>query len=637
MPGVGPSGGRPRIEPEVKDISSHTDLVQYAVAGQVAWLERKGVSESRVAQAAGLSEKAKDAGSNLSSRISNKRLPPDVLQKLDEAIATLAPELERTGGLCSLALRLPPERRDMTTDRKLIAYVPPSWVPEILTLERPGEFASLIQGSALLSAFQAAGKIPGGQGVEQIRTRYGAELDELVDRLVLISVAPPTARNIDAQILLGSLASFAFRWIYEKLDAELRKQPLGFRVWRAVTKTVKISAPASSAPTDELRAWVAELLRNAKEIRKTSLYPGRSLDLELAITVPPAWVEDPDEDWVERFLLGRAGDDEATIRERGTAAMGLWERTFHPKGPDQAKTKQALEELIKKFKDEATRPDAATGLRWVATTLDQVMAKNERVCNEWPVDGLEWRRNVAAAAEVLESSGSALPPYLRKGTKRLFEHIVLQNAGVYRRQAIETVITGGWSIPVARALGELLRIEENESWLRIRALFALGFLQVRDDRAEEDLTQAVRHAYANFKRAPTRAQVTEMHAALFAVGDCFGVPEPDAQARAQTARDSLEPILRDLTTQRTSPAALWPAARAAAYMLTFTAQPKVKKSRGDHDLSEELLIKFRDHRDPLTRRLAQWALSFRFTEEGQVRPLLDAAKLGTRFSEPPRF
>ena len=436
--------------------------------------------------------------------------------------------------------------------------------------------------------------------------------------------------------MLGSLASFDFGRIHEKLDAELRKQPLGFRVWRAVTKTVKLSASEYSVPTDELRAWIARLLRHAKEIRKASLYPGRSLDLELAITVPADWVK-PEEDWVADCLLDRAEDPDATIRERGTAAMGLWQRVVNDKGPSGAKVRQDLEKLVPKFRDEAARPDAATGLQWVATTLEYLMATDKPVCNKWPAEDQEWRRNVEAAAQELDRAG--LPPHLLKGTKQLFEHILLQNAGVYRRQAIETVTTGGWTVPVARALGELLKIEEQESWLRIRALFALGFLQVRGTRAVEDLTQACRHAYENLLREPTRAQVTEMHAALFAVGDCFGVESREAQAPARTARDSLEGILRDLIT-RTEPEELHPAARAAAYMLTFTAQTKEKKSDDDRDLSEELLMQLREHPDPLTGRLAEWALSFRFTDRGrerQVRPLLEAARHGTRFLVPPRF
>ena len=57
------------------------------------------------------------------------------------------------------------------------------------------------------------------------------------------------------------------------------------------------------------------------------MYAGRSLDLELAISVPAEW-SPPDDDWVGETPLERAWNNNATIRERGTAAMGLWQRAM---------------------------------------------------------------------------------------------------------------------------------------------------------------------------------------------------------------------------------------------------------------------------------------------------------------------
>jgi len=68
------------------------------------------------------------------------------------------------------------------------------------------------------------------------------------------------------------------------------------------------------------------------------------------------------------------------------------------------------------------------------------------------------------------------------------------------------------------------------------------------------------------------------------------------------------------------------AARAAAYLLTVTAQPQ---ESGKPDLSQELLEKLRDHPDEVTARLSRWALSFRFGPDGSVRPLLDAPEYET--------
>ena len=112
-------------------------------------------------------------------------------------------------------------------------------------------------------------------------------MELLVRRLILISVAPPTSRNYDAQILLGMLASYAFEPMRDRLDSQLRYSPMGFRVWRAITKLVMLSEGGEH--TDALKAWVRQLIRDSEELRKHSLYAGSSLDLELAITVPAAW------------------------------------------------------------------------------------------------------------------------------------------------------------------------------------------------------------------------------------------------------------------------------------------------------------------------------------------------------------
>src|SRR5205823_5256887 len=161
-------------------------------------------------------------------------------------------------------------------------------------------------------------------------------------------------------ILLGMLASYALdRHVKWLLDSELRASPLGFRVWRAITKLVLLNA--RSAHTDAPKAWVRRLIGDSEDLRKSSLSPGRSLDLELAI-----------------------------------------------------------EQQIP-------------------------------VCNDWPDGGNTWFRNVQVAADQLDRSDD-LPEHLRPGAKNLFKHMILQNASVYRRQAIETVVTSGWTEPVATAL-----------------------------------------------------------------------------------------------------------------------------------------------------------------------------------------
>jgi hypothetical protein len=407
---------------------------------------------------------------------------------------------------------------------------------------------------------------------------------------------------------------------------------MSFRVWRAVTKLVKLSQDGEHA--DALKVWVRQLMRDAEGLRKDSLYAGRSLDLELAITVPAAWSPDRD-DWIGQALLTRARNPEATIRERGTASMGLWQRALRDDRPSLKKTRDDLRELIAEFRDPESRRDAPAGLRWLAATLEHVIDKEMEVCNDWPDVDEDWFRNVSDAADELDHAG--LPDHLLIGTKNLFKHMILQNAGVHRREAIETVVTSGWSAPVARALGSLLEKEQQEAWLRVRVEFALSFLQQHDATVESDLTRACEHAYAGLKlnqipedQAPPRSHVTEMHCSLFAVGDCFGAP--DCEERARSARTTLAPILTRLADAHGDRALmLRRPARAAAYLLTVTAQPS---HGGKPDLSRVLLEKLAGHPDPVTARLSGWALSFRFAPDGTVRPLLAAVEHASPMTSP---
>lgn len=615
--------GRERVSTDVSDISSVSQLLSYATAGQLAQLQRRWprISQAMIAHVAGLGGNPRYAGAALSTAI---RVGPTdgQLEKLDEIIGALAPDVDGTGGLCSLALRLSMEGRGKAMDN-LTAHIPASWAGTVLKDPPSDDVGVLVQASALLAAFQATEKMEeAGGSPTNPRDRYAEEMKQLVRRLILISVAPPTSRNYDAQIMLGNLASYAFEPMRETLDAELRYRPMGFRVWRAVNKLVKL---ARSEHSEALKGWVQQLIGDSEELRKVSLYAGRGLDLDLAITVPAGW-SPPGDDWVGRALLTRAHNPEATIRERGTAAMGLWQRAIIDERPDIAETEAELRKLITEFRDPGTRPDAAAGLRWVAATLEQAIEERAAVCNSWPDVDEPWFHHVQEAASELDKA--RIPAHLLTGTRNLFLHMILQNAGVHRRQAIETVVTSGWNEPVARALGSLLRREQTEAWLRIRAQFALGFLHKRDMSVEDCLTRACQHAWRNLWRTegtadgpPPRSHVTEMHSSLFAVGDCFGVE--GAEERAKSARDSVAGILTDLAGLAGDQALmLRRATRAAAYVLIFTAQPRQPKER--KDLSEVLLERLSGHPDEVTARLSRWALSFRFAPDGTIRPLLEA-------------
>lgn len=621
-----------RIRQDVTDISSPDELLRFALAGQLEPLLRRGLTQGMIALGAGFGSSSRNAGPALSRALAHGPTA-EQLHGLDEIIGTLNPDLDGAGSLSSLALRLSAERRDTIRGSGLAARVPPSWTRQILADSPVDEIGVLMQASALLSQFMAAGKMEMRDITASVRDRHSREMELLVRRLILVSVAPPTSRNYDAQILLGMLASYAFEPMMDRLDAQLRRSPMSFRVWRAITKLVKLSGGGEH--DDALRDWIRQLISDAEDLRQHSLYAGRSLDLELAITVPPAWSPPgSDDDWVGQALLARARNPEATIRERGTAAMGLWQRALSEDRPVRERTQDDLHALIAEFRDPASRPDATAGLRWLAATLEHVIDKQVAVCNDWPDVGEDWFRHVQAAADGL--AGRGIPAHLLSGTQSLFRHMILQNAGVHRREAIETVVTSGLAEPVARALATLLRTEQGEAWLRVRAQFALGFLQKRDLSVETALTHACEQAHANLVQGekqpggPPRSQVTEMHASLFAVGDCFGVA--GAEERARSARERLRSILTDLAgTQGGRARTLRRPARATAYLLAVTAQPS---ANGRKDLSHELLEKMSHHLDPVTARLSRWALSFRFDPVGPIRPFLAAAELGEHDNAP---
>jgi hypothetical protein len=622
-----------RVRQDVRDISSADQLLRYALAGQLERLQRPGFSQGKIAQGAGLGSNDRNAGAVLTRALRDGPTARQ-LRGLDEIIGTLDPNLQGGGGLSSLALRLSAERRDKINSGHLAVRVPPSWTMRILAEPPADEIGVLVQASALLSEFMAAGQM-GLFEVGSIRDRHEKDLELLVRRLILIGVSPPTATNYDAQVLLGMLASYAFEPLRDRLDAQLRRSPMSFRVWRAVTQLVKLSTHTEqkrsirSDHSAALKDWVQRLVSDSQELRKDSLYPGMSLDLELAISIPPAW-SPPGDDWVHDALLARATDPSATIRERGTAAMGLWERAITENQPSREKAAEnELRQLIEDFRNPETRPDAAAGLRWVAATLEHVVDQRAPVCNEWPDIDEPWFHHVGEAANKLDHAG--IPDHLRDGTKSLFRHMILQNASVHCREAIETVVTSGWSAPIAQALGYLLRNEQQEAWLRTRVEFALSSLQRRDATVESDLSKACVHAWENLQfdqihagDAPPRSRVSEMHASLFAVGDCFGIAEDRERARA--VRERLRPILTQLASAEGAPARmLRRPARAAAYLLTVTAQLSYD---GKPDLSQELLEKLSQHPDRITAKLCQWVLSFRFVDDGSIRPLLSAADRG---------
>jgi hypothetical protein len=608
----------PQANFDISDISSADELIRYAVRAQLE-LVSNAASHTTVAKAIGMARDptTSTAGASLSHALAAGTFSDAKLQKLDEVIVALAPPSAiHTGGLSSLAIGL----RGLRDRESLSDRVPASWAREILQRPANDEVGVLTQASALLSAFLAAEEIEKADhrsnAIRAVHDKYSNEVFHVVDQLIMLGSSPPTARSLEALIMLGTLGSYAFDIIKDALEYALT-QPLGFRVWRVITTMVLLSRRASH--TMNLRKWVRQLLAEAEELREKSIYPGRSLDLELAISVPSGW-SPPEDDWVGKILLARANNSKATIRERGTAAMGLWQRAIVDDNRDRGRVAADLQPLIAEFEAPEKRPDAYPGMQWVAATLRHVMASNASICNDWPHVEAQWMQHVNDAVRYLERQ--VIPQDVLPGTSTLFRHSLLQNAGVYRRHAIEALVAGGWTAPVARALERFLELESGEAWIRIRALFALGFLQHRDRGVEKSLATGCQHAYANLKGTPTPAEITEMHTSLFAVGDSFGatgVAEEDARRIRESIREVLVGLIDEqLTTQD----ALFPVSRASAYLLTFMALPR--KNDRQEDLAEILLKKLRNHPDETTRELSRWALDNRIDENGAIRPLTTA-------------
>jgi len=601
----------------ILDISCADELISYAVRAQLA-VVKQAASHNAIAKAIGMARdrETSTAGARLAHALAKGGSFSDrELQKLDEVVVALGPtNSAHMGGLSSLAICL----RGLRDRESLSDRVPAGWAQEILQSPAEDEIGVVTQASALLSAFLAANEIDKvssrSKAVRAVHDRYSREVVHVVYQLITLGYAPPTPRSIEALIMLGALGSYSFDVIKQALDYALA-QPLGFRVWRVITTLVMLSQRSQHAR--DLEPWVEQVITDADELRKKSLYPGRSLDLELAIRIPPDW-SPPERDWAGDVLLARANDPTATIRERGTAAMGLWQRAVLDTRRDAARAAASLQPLIQEFENPASRPDASSGMLWVAATLRHVIAQGKAVCNDWPEVSEAWMQHVNSAVGFLNRQ--VIPEDVKEGTVALFQHSLLQNAGVYRRQAIEALVAGGWTEPVARALERFLELE-TESWIRIRALFALGFLQHRDRGVEKTLATACHLAYSNFDGNPTRAQVTEMHSALFAVGDCYGASGLE-ESDVRRVRESIRDVLVGLITgQRTLRDELYPVSRACAYLLTFMMLPR---SSGRVDLAEDLLTELTKHPDKTTRELSTWALANRVGDGGAIRPLVHA-------------
>ncbi|MET0424100.1 MAG: hypothetical protein ABW046_09510 [Actinoplanes sp.] len=520
------------------------------------------------------------------------------LHRLDGVLLDLAPELSRAGALAAFAGRLSGIRRA----KDFGFVVPAQYQSEILSLRRPPPIFVLQQAAVLLAKFE--------QDPDQAKSTYPHVLTPLTDDLIRIGSLPPTPYSVDALLALGGLARFAFGEMKERLELAL-ETPLGFRVWRAIAAVVtaiKESGEEDTFTGRQVRGWVMNQLRQSDRLREYSLYPARSLDLEVAILVPLSW-SPPGErssDWAGNLLRRRAADPAATLRERGTAVFGLWERAVDGGYQDAARAE--LREIIESFRAEGP---ARPGLSWVAATLEQNINQGGKILTHWPDLGQPCQQIIADAAAKLDQ----IPERIREATATLFEQAVIKNAGVYRRRAVDTLRAGGWAAQVVPAMRAVLDHPDVEPWLSCRALFAIGFMQEHNEEVLDTLLEACQRAWLPLRAPgarPSTGQIAEMHAALFAVGDCFGMP--DAGRAGDRIRRQLDATLMEITTalENDPEQVLRPVGRALAYLLSTTSHAQGERAR-------EMLMRLNRLPDTATRDMTEWGLA-RLRSLPRVRP-----------------
>jgi hypothetical protein len=377
-----------------------------------------------------------------------------------------------------------------------------------------------------------------------------------------------------------------------------------------VTSVVRVldQDPEHRTRPEDVVEWVKDQVDEAEARRVRSLFPARSLDLELCIAIPPQWSPPGDRDWVDAALRRRVVNEAATMRERGTAAHGLWRRALRMDDRDyRDQTEGFLRSLVGQLREEAGRDAGLTGLSWVAETVESNLNRGTAVSGQWPAAGQQYVDRVRAALADLSDDPNYLPPSIREGTKTLVEHALLQNAGVMRRHALDALAVGGWGEAVRPVFSRILNDPDADSWLKCRALFAVSFVQDRSRKMINQIERSCKQAEHALTRAMSeqvavpRAAVSEMHAALFAAGDCFGVA--GGESGAKRLRNSLDTMLDRLLKLSDVPNAdLHPVGRAAAYFLAMTLQS------GDAEAREKLTRYRDDHCDRAVRELCSWAL-----------------------------
>ena len=603
-------------ETRLFDITNRPEIVRYVIQAQLY----------RIGRAADSFENAGVNVKELVAFLAHDGDIPDAttLHALDDAIVTIghAQGVTHVGGLAQFAARM----KDPVGDDPKYAWLPPDWLADRINAESDSEAQVLVQAAWLIHEFRVAA---GAQvTVDAIRNYHQTTINKVVDRLILMSNGLQSSRYIEAQLLLAGLARHDLTTVMQGLSASIFGSPLGFRSWRSVTRILHVARALefSEDPQDQhlvnnVKVWILGLVQAAAGLRGSSIFPGRALDVECFISVPWNWAEP---DLVTQALFERARDEHATVRERGTAAMGIWQRAVeHSKEDD---VRDALQELCDDFRSRTEPDDLKNGFNWIALTLNKAMADGKAVCTTLPECDQPWHQVVEEAAEAL---GAGLPDWLLPPTRALFRHALLQNSGVERRRSIDALRAAGLAGTLSNQLLALLgdRRIKTERWLRVRALFALSFVRGGLSEADRFRLLQVCQTIANdvMGGMGNNASVAELHEALFTIAEVFGVTGVEPTSVVEKARDVRAVLGRTLTdlveNGHTEPANHRLIGRAVAYLLTFTAQS------GADDMSRQLLNHLSEHpTDRVTARFSTWVLKFRWGSDDELQPLLRGAR-----------
>lgn len=526
-PGTFPAGREP------VDISDTDQLIRFAARAQILLATSGEVGRTRSTQA-GIARAAGVAPSNLSSAL-NKAMPTSLIQKLDVALAAVIPDAPRFGGLVGLATRL-------TGDEIVEVAIPPAWLEDLLSLPLELPSAVLLQSSALLSSLRVVEQETG-----YISATRAYDVSSLIRRLVQLGTLPYGGQSDEALVLLGRLSTMFFQSARPHLMQALRG-PLGHKVWPiADFMTGRVAERSASS---ELPYWWRLQFQDMDDLRRLSVNPTHTLDIEAAASTPILWALE-DTDWAMRAIWRRAESHETTHREVGAALASLWMRAQARRTSDEVLDR--MERLLDQRIADSMRLDqsAQSELRWYRDVIHVFERERTKVIRSWP------RHHSCVRLIGRASKHLGVPEQIADDLRVLLEHALLQSMTFYRHRAIDVIKASGWGRQVAPVLQRVLDDATAERWLRARCISALGGVAPPDPSTHFALLDAYHGSMTSYRRHPLHPQEdgVEVQAALFAIIDAFSMQSYSAveEIRRSVERDlwdlfETEPALGDRAT-----------------------------------------------------------------------------------------